>query len=278
MVTTTTTPKTETQESQRKIDDNDFSLVKNRELNSPIFARKNVEEVDKFLSIPDLDSPSEHRRFRTKEMPVLERRKVSQGRSGLQSERQDWRKNRRKEKRKMLGGGRDGGGRGGDGGVQDMSFNTNFERKRKHGEQNLMKTKLNQFVPSLTNSKHKGKRNKRKEFEMTQKKWKNPSDNKEGKPGAVMDRIELRKAKRNQMRKNKAGSKKKFPKFPNNPKDFRKQKRKQNRQENKHLSKLSQSQTQAQTEWKRNQHHRQLTNYAEVKEFDGVMVNGVMMV
>ena len=158
-----------------------------------------------------------------------------------------------------------------------MSFNTNFERKRKHGEQNLMKTKLNQFVPSLTNSKHKGKRNKRKEFEMTQKKWKNPSDNKEGKPGAVMDRIELRKAKRNQMRKNKAGSKKKFPKFPNNPKDFRKQKRKQNRQENKHLSKLSQSQTQAQTEWKRNQHHRQLTNYVEVKDFDGRRCDGVMV-
>ena len=180
----------------------------------------------------------------------------------------------RTEKRKMLG--EVGGDRGG-GAEPDVSFNANFGTKK--GDKNLMNTKLSQFVPSFSNSKHKGKRNKRKEFKMTEKKWKNHSDSKEeGKLSSVRERIELRKAKRNLVRKNKAGSKKKFQKLPKNLKDFRKQKRKQNRQENKHLSKLSQSQTQAQTEWKRNQHHRQLTNYAEVKEFDGVMVYGVMMV
>ena len=50
--------------------------MKNKELYSPKIARKNEDEIDKFLSIPDLDSPSEHKRFQTKDMPVLERRKI----------------------------------------------------------------------------------------------------------------------------------------------------------------------------------------------------------
>ena len=177
----------------------------------------------------------------------------------------------RKEKRKMLGG---GGGGGGGGGVPDIqNINTNFGTKKKHGNKNL-KSKLNKFVSSLTNSKLKGKKNKRKEFEMTEKKWKNHSDSKEGKPSPVKDRIELRKAKRNQLRRNKAGSKKKFPQ---SSKDFRKQKRKQNRQENKEFSKLSQSQTQTY----RNQHQRQMTDLTDYPQVRNVMVleycDGVMV-
>ena len=259
---------TTTTERVRKIEDNDFPLMKNRELSSPKFARKNDEEVDKFLSIPDLDSPPEHKRFQAKDMPVLERRKVSKHSSGLQSERINWRKKLRKEKRKMLGG--FGGDRGG-GGEPEVSFNANFGTKK--GDKNLMNTKLSQFVPSFSNSKHKGKMNKRKEFKMTEKKWKNHSDSKEeGKPSSVRERIELRKAKRNQVRKNKAGSKKKFPKFPNNLKDLRKQKRKENRQENKEFSKLSQSLTPS--KGKQNHQQPQLTDYPEVrtKECDGMMV------
>ena len=118
--TTTTT----TTERVRKIEDNDFPLMKNRELSSPKFARKNDDEVDKFLSIPDLDSPPEHKRFQAKDMPVLERRKVSKHGSELQSERINWRKKLRKEKRKMLGG------VGGDRGVgvePNVSFNANSQ-------------------------------------------------------------------------------------------------------------------------------------------------------
>ena len=282
LITTTTTSATTvrertpvrtttTTERVRKIEDNDFPLMKNRELSSPKFARKNDEEVDKFLSIPDLDSPPEHKRFQAKDMPVLERRKVSKHNSGLQSERINWRKKLRKEKRKMLGG------VGGDGGEPEVSFNANFGTKK--GDKNLMNTKLSQFVPSFSNSKHKGKMNKRKEFKMTEKKWKNHSDSKEeGKPSSVRERIELRKAKRNQVRKNKAGSKKKFQKFPKNLKDFRKQKRKQNRLEIKQFSKLSRPQSQSQTpsKWKQTLHQRQLTDNPEVRSVmiwcDGVII------
>ena len=241
VMTTTTTDRV------REIDDNDFPLMKNREL-----AGKNVEEADKFRSIPDLDSPAKHKRFRTKDMPVVERRKGFKNNSELQSERIKQRKNIRKEKRKMLGG------------EANMSSDKNFGTKKKYEEKNQMKTKLSQFVPSFSNSKHKGKRNKRKEFKMTEEKWNHSNIKDEGKSSSVRDRIELRKAKRNLVRKNMAGSEK-FAKFPNNPKDLRKQKRKQNRQTYKQYSKLSRPQSQTANKMKQNHHQRQLTGYPEVE-------------